>query len=47
MAKIIVQADYNVHVQLGPGLLASAHEACLVFEPMDFGLKVLPQVTCL
>ncbi|RZK91899.1 MAG: GxxExxY protein [Pedobacter sp.] len=44
IAKVIVQAAYNVHVQLGPGLLESAYEACLVFELIDFGLKVSSQV---
>ena len=44
IAKIIVQAAYNVHVQLGPGLLESAYEACLVFELIDSGLKVSSQV---
>jgi GxxExxY protein len=44
IAKIIVQAAYNVHVQLGPGLLESAYEACLIFELRDYGLKILPQV---
>lgn len=43
-AKIIVQAAYNVHVQLGPGLLESAYEACLVFELNDLGLNVASQV---
>jgi len=45
IAKLIVQAAYNVHVQLGPGLLESAYEACLVFELIDFGLKVSSQVS--
>ena len=45
IAKIIVQAAYNVHVQLGPGLLESAYEACLVFELIDLGLKVRSQVS--
>lgn len=44
IARIIVQAAYNVHVQLGPGLLESAYEACLVFELIDLGLKVSSQV---
>ena len=44
IAKIIVQAAYNVHVQLGPGLLESANEACLVFELNDLGLNVASQV---
>ncbi|MFN0293193.1 GxxExxY protein [Pedobacter helvus] len=44
IAKIIVQAAYNVHVQLGPGLLESAYEACLLFELRYLGLEVLSQV---
>lgn len=44
IATIIVQAAYNVHIQLGPGLLESAYEACLVFELIDLGLKVSSQV---
>ncbi|RZK57013.1 MAG: GxxExxY protein [Pedobacter sp.] len=44
IAKIIVQAAYNVHLQLGPGLLESAYEACLVFELIDLGLSVESQV---
>ena len=40
IAKIIVQAAYNVHVQLGPGLLESAYEACLLFELRYLGLEV-------
>ena len=44
IATIIVQAAYNVHVQLGPGLLESAYEACLIFELNDLGLNVASQV---
>ena len=44
IAKMIVQAAYNVHLQLGPGLLESAYEACLVFELIDLGLSVESQV---
>ena len=44
IAKIIVQAAYNVHVQLGPGLLESTYEACLVFELRYLGLNVSSQV---
>jgi len=45
IATIIVQAAYNVHVQLGPGLLESAYEACLVYELLDLGLNVSSQVS--
>ena len=39
IAKVIVNAAYNVHVALGPGLLESAYEACLVYELVEAGLK--------
>lgn len=44
IAKVIVNAAYNVHVALGPGLLESAYEACLVYELLEAGLKVDAQV---
>src|SRR4051812_28973590 len=44
LAKIVVDAAYHVHVELGPGLLESAYEACLMFELIDRGLKVESQV---
>ena len=44
IATIIVQAAYNLHVQLGPGWLESAYEACLIFELIDLGLSVASQV---
>ena len=44
IAKIIVNAAYNVHVTLGPGLLESAYEACLIYELLEAGLKVRSQV---
>lgn len=44
IAKIIVNAAYNVHLALGPGLLESAYEACLFYELTQAGLKVVSQV---
>ena len=44
IAKIIVNSAFNVHVALGPGLLESAYEACLVYELSAAGLKVSSQV---
>lgn len=38
IAKIIVNAAFNVHVNLGPGLLESAYEACLIYELSCAGL---------
>ncbi len=44
IAKIIVNAAYNVHVELGPGLLESSYEACLIYELEKTGLKIKSQV---
>lgn len=44
IAKIIVNAAYKVHVELGPGLLESAYEACLVYELKEAGLQVSSQL---
>jgi len=43
IAKAIVNAAYNVHIELGPGLLESAYEACLLYELKDRGLQVVAQ----
>jgi len=40
----IVDAAMQVHSALGPGLLESAYEACLLFELHRRGLKALRQV---
>ncbi len=40
----IVDAAMKVHSALGPGLLESAYEACLVFELHRRGLKAVSQV---
>jgi GxxExxY protein len=40
----IVDAAYQVHVNLGPGLLESVYEVCLVYELRKRGLKVERQV---
>ena len=39
----IIGAAINVHRELGPGLLESAYEACLVFDLVQTGLKVEQQ----
>ncbi len=41
----IVDAAYRVHSQLGPGLLESVYETCLVHELRKRGLQVETQVT--
>tara|TARA_B100000683_G_scaffold204603_1_gene198169 strand:- start:740 stop:1111 length:372 start_codon:yes stop_codon:yes gene_type:complete len=40
IVKRILNSAFNVHKQLGPGLLESAYESCLYFELQSIGLKV-------
>ncbi|RLC57360.1 MAG: GxxExxY protein [Candidatus Cloacimonadota bacterium] len=40
----IIKAAIEVHKNLGPGLLESAYEECLLFELIDLGLIVKQQV---
>jgi GxxExxY protein len=44
VASAVVDAAYQVHINIGPGLLESAYEACLVHELAEKGLKVKSQV---
>lgn len=49
LAKIIVNAGFNIHKTLGPGLLESAYEECLYYELSKKGLivekqKILPLI---
>lgn len=43
IAKQAVDAIYNVHKELGPGLLESAYEACIFYELQNSGLQVSSQ----
>lgn len=43
LTETIIGAAIEVHKELGPGLLESAYEACLVYELMERGLKVEKQ----
>ncbi len=45
VAKAVVDAAYAVHIALGPGLLESVYEACLVHELKKRGLNVASQVS--
>ncbi|MCE5328683.1 MAG: GxxExxY protein [Planctomycetaceae bacterium] len=40
LSRKILGAAVRVHRELGPGLLESAYEACLVYELIDAGHKV-------
>jgi GxxExxY protein len=44
LTERIIGAAIAVHRELGPGMLESAYEACLMFELLDRGLKVGRQV---
>ncbi|MDR2839936.1 MAG: GxxExxY protein [Paludibacter sp.] len=44
IGKIILDCAFDVHRELGPGLLESVYEECLVFELIKKGLKVENQV---
>jgi GxxExxY protein len=43
IAKQVVDAAYQIHRSLGPGLLESVYEACLAFELTERGLFVRRQ----
>lgn len=45
ISKIIVDACYRIHSQLGPGLFESVYEKILVIELEKAGLKVYSQIT--
>src|SRR4051812_32267201 len=40
----VIQCSIEVHKELGPGLLESVYEECLIHELTDIGLKVESQV---
>ncbi|MBW2664244.1 MAG: GxxExxY protein [Deltaproteobacteria bacterium] len=44
IAKIVVDAAFQIHSKLGPGLLESVYETVLVYEFKKRGLKVKRQV---
>lgn len=44
LAEIVVDASFQIHRALGPGLLESAYEAILVHELQKRGLSVAVQV---
>jgi len=45
ITETIIGAAIDVHRALGPGLLESAYEACMVYELAQVGLKVEQQKT--
>lgn len=45
ITKNIIGGAISVHQALGPGLLESAYETCLVYELSDRGLSIKQQVS--
>lgn len=43
ISGMIIEAAMRVHTALGPGLLESAYEACLMHELRKMGLKAVSQ----
>ena len=43
IAKEVVDAAYQIHTRLGPGLLESVYEAVMAYELEKRGLRVEPQ----
>jgi len=43
IAKVIVNAAYKIHTQLGPGLLESVYETTMAHELIKAGLRVRRQ----
>lgn len=43
ITEIIIGSAINVHRELGPGLLESAYETCLVYDLIKAGLKIEQQ----
>lgn len=44
IGTLLLNAAFEVHRQLGPGLLESAYEACFAFEGREKGLYIETQV---
>ena len=44
ITRLILEATYKVHSALGPGLLESSYQACLVYEIRKRGLHVETEV---
>jgi GxxExxY protein len=44
ITEIIIGCAFEVHKQLGPGLLESTYEACLYYELIKAGINVQRQV---
>src|SRR5438046_227014 len=43
VARLVLDAAFRIHTELGPGLLETVYETALEWELMEMGLKVVRQ----
>ncbi|GHV88081.1 hypothetical protein AGMMS50267_04410 [Spirochaetia bacterium] len=46
IAKIVLDAAFEVHSRLGPGLLESAYQTCLLYELKERGIYAKTKNSC-
>ena len=44
LSSLIIKAAINVHKKLGPGLLESVYQACMIIELKNMGIKAQSEV---
>ena len=44
LSSLIIEAAINVHKELGPGLLETVYQSCMIIELKKMGIKVQPEV---
>jgi len=44
LSSLIIKAAINVHKELGPGLLETVYQACMIIELKNMGIKVQSEV---
>jgi len=44
LSSQIIKAAINVHKELGPGLLETVYQSCMIIELKKMGIKVQPEV---
>ena len=45
LSSLIIKAAINVHKELGPGLLESVYQRCMVIDLENIGLRVQSEVS--
>ena len=44
IGTLVIKSTFDVHKQLGPGLLESVYNICLIYELQKHGLQVIEQL---